>query len=71
MAIKKNGSLTGWCRQDEFILFFLPTFALVGQLGNGNSNPTQIAHIVKAPQADATTKALTKSAILPTHLVNI
>jgi len=30
--------------------------------------PTHIAHIAKAPQANATTKALSKSAILPTHL---
>jgi hypothetical protein len=30
-------------------------------------NPTHIAHIAKAPRADAQTKALPKSAILPTH----
>jgi hypothetical protein len=30
-------------------------------------NPTHIAHIAKAPRADAQTKALSKSAILPTH----
>jgi hypothetical protein len=29
--------------------------------------PTHIAHIAKAPRANATTKALPKSAILPTH----
>jgi len=29
--------------------------------------PTHIAHIAKAPQANATAKALSKSAILPTH----
>jgi len=29
--------------------------------------PTHIAHIAKAPQANAETKALSKSAILPTH----
>jgi hypothetical protein len=32
-----------------------------------NVNPTHIAHIAKAPQANASTKALSKSAILPTH----
>jgi len=30
--------------------------------------PTHIAHIAKATQANAATKALSKSAILPTHL---
>jgi hypothetical protein len=30
-------------------------------------NPTHIAHIAKAPQANANTKALSKSAILPTQ----
>ena len=29
--------------------------------------PTHIAHIAKAPRVNATTKALSKSAILPTH----
>jgi hypothetical protein len=29
--------------------------------------PTHIAHIAKAPRANAETKALSKSAILPTH----
>ena len=29
--------------------------------------PTHIAHIAKAPQAHAATKALSKSAIFPTH----
>jgi len=33
--------------------------------------PTLIAHIAKAPQASAETKALSKSAILPTHRRNI
>ncbi len=33
--------------------------------------PTHIAHIAKAPQASAETKALSKSAILPTHRRNI
>jgi len=32
-------------------------------------NPTHIAHIAKAARANAKTKALPKSAILPTHLV--
>ncbi|OFY22803.1 MAG: hypothetical protein A2W98_09480 [Bacteroidetes bacterium GWF2_33_38] len=30
---------------------------------------THIAHIAKAPQANATTKALSKSAILPSHKI--
>jgi len=30
--------------------------------------PTHIAHIAKAPQANATSKALSKSAIFPTRL---
>jgi hypothetical protein len=30
-------------------------------------NPTHIAHIAKAAQANAAPKALSKSAILPTH----
>jgi len=30
-------------------------------------NPTHIAHIAKAPRANAPTKALSKSAILRTH----
>ena len=33
--------------------------------------PTHIAHIAKAPQANAITKALSKSAIFPTHLRNL
>lgn len=33
--------------------------------------PTHIAHIAKAPRANAETKALSKSAILPTHRRNI
>jgi hypothetical protein len=32
-------------------------------------NPTHIAHIGKAPQANAKAEALPKSAILPTHTV--
>jgi len=32
-------------------------------------NPTHIAHIGKAPRANSQTKALPKSAILPTHQV--
>jgi len=31
-------------------------------------NPTHIAHIAKAPRANAEAKALPKSAILPTHI---
>lgn len=33
--------------------------------------PTHIAHITKAPRANATTKALSKSAILLTHKENL
>jgi len=33
--------------------------------------PTHIAHIAKAPQANAATKALSKCAILPTRRSNI
>jgi len=33
--------------------------------------PTHTAHIAKAPQDNAATEALTKSAILPTHTVLI
>jgi len=33
--------------------------------------PTRIAHIAKAPRANAQTKALSKSAILPTRLVSL
>jgi hypothetical protein len=33
--------------------------------------PTHIAHIAKAPRANAKTKALSKSTILPTHGLNI
>jgi len=45
------------------VFYFLPTAHFLKQL------PTHIAHISKAPQANATTKALSKSAILPTHLL--
>jgi hypothetical protein len=43
------------------VFYFLPTAHFLKQL------PTHIAHIAKAPQANAETKALSKSAILPTH----
>jgi len=33
--------------------------------------PTHIAHIAKAPQANAPAEALSKSAIFPTHRRNI
>ena len=33
--------------------------------------PTHIAHIAKAPRANATAQALSKSAILPTLLVSL
>jgi hypothetical protein len=47
------------CRPDVF--YFFATAHFLKQL------PTHIAHIAKAPQANAATKALSKSAILPTH----
>jgi hypothetical protein len=43
------------------VFYFLPTAHFLKQL------PTHIAHIAKAPQANAETKALSKSAILPKH----
>jgi len=53
--------LTGQCKFDGiyFVFFFPPA--------KEEGNPTHIAHIAKAPQANAATKALSKSAILPTH----
>jgi len=42
------------------VFYFLPTAHFLKQL------PTHIAHIAKAPQANAATKALSKSAILLT-----
>ncbi len=47
------------------VFYFLHTAHFLKQL------PTHIAHIAKAPQANATTKALTKSAILPTHKLKL
>jgi len=41
--------------------FFLTTTYFLKQL------PTHIAHIAKAPQANAEIKALAKRAILPSH----
>ena len=46
-------------RPEDF--YFLPTAHFLKQL------PTHIAHIAKAPRANAATKALSKSAILPSH----
>jgi hypothetical protein len=43
------------------VFYFLPTAHFLKQL------PTHIAHIAKASQANPDTKALSKSAILPTH----
>ncbi len=43
------------------VFYFLPAAHFLKQL------PTHIAHIAKAPQANATTKALSKSAILLTR----
>ena len=53
--------MTGQCKFDGnlFCFFLLPA--------KEEGNPTHIAHIAKAPRANAETKALSKSAILPTH----
>jgi len=48
------------CRPDVF--YFFATAHFLKQL------PTHIAHIVKAPQANAIIEALSKSAILPTFI---
>jgi len=54
--------LTGQCKFDgNLFCFFLPPAK------KEERNPTHIAHIGKAPLANAKTKALPKSAILPTH----
>jgi len=44
-----------------YFVFYLPPAK------KEEGNPTHIAHIAKAPQANAQTKALPKSAILPSH----
>jgi hypothetical protein len=59
-------SLIGWCKLDEFILFFS---SLAQKKKKKMETLTHIAHIGKAPRANAQTEALPKSAILPTHLV--
>jgi hypothetical protein len=46
-------------REIYFFFFFPPP-------RNKKRNPTRIAHIAKAPRANAKTKVLSKSAILPT-----
>jgi hypothetical protein len=43
-----------------FVFFFPPR-------KKRRRNPTHIAHIAKAPRANAKTKALSKSAILPAY----
>jgi hypothetical protein len=56
--------LTGQCKLDgNLFCFFLPPAK------KEERNPTHIAHIAKAPRAKADAKALSKSAILPTHLL--
>jgi len=57
--------LTGQCKFDGNLFcffFFLPA--------KEEGNPTHIAHIAKAPRANAQTKALPKSAILPPRSTN-
>jgi hypothetical protein len=46
----------------EFILFF----SFPPQKRSQKETPTHIAHIAKAPRANASIKALSKSAIIPT-----
>jgi len=54
--------LTGQCKFDgNLFCFFLPPAK------KEERNPTHIAHIAKAARANAEAKALSKSAILPTH----
>jgi hypothetical protein len=57
--------LIGQCKFDgNLFCFFLPPAK------KEEGNPTHIAHIAKAQRANATTKALPKSAILLTHQNN-
>ena len=53
--------MKGQCKFDGnlFCFFFPPA--------KKERKPTHIAHIAKAPRANAKAKALSKSAILPTH----
>jgi hypothetical protein len=53
-------SLIGWCKLDEFILFFS---SHAQKEKEETTNPSHIAHIAKAPQTNAKSKALSKSAI--------
>jgi hypothetical protein len=55
--------LIGQCKFDGiyFVFFSHPQ--------KDKETPTHIAHIAKAPQANAATEALPKSAILPTYTV--
>ena len=56
--------MTGQCKFDENLFcFFLPPAK------KEERNPTHIAHIAKAPQTNANTEALPKSANLPTHMI--
>jgi len=56
--------LTGQCKFDgNLFCFFLST-------RKKEKNPTHIAHIAKAPQANANTKALQKSATDRRELTN-
>ncbi len=57
--------MTGQCKFDgNLFCFFLPTRK------KEEGNPTHIAHIAKATRAIAQSKALAKSAILPSHPTN-
>jgi len=54
--------MTGQCKFEGYLFcFFLPPAK------KEERNPTHITHIAKAARANAKTKALSKSAILPTH----
>jgi hypothetical protein len=57
--------MTGQCNFDgNLFCFFSP-------LQKKERNPTHIAHIGKAPHANPQSKALSKSAILPTLTVQL
>jgi len=54
--------LTGQCKFDGNLFCFFSS-----PRKKEERNPTHIAHIAKAPRANADAEALAKSAILPTH----
>lgn len=58
--------MTGQCKFDGNLFCFL-----LPPAKKEERNLTHIAHIAKTPKAIATTKALPKRAILPTHDKNL